>query len=123
MARPFHAKSVLGRSGISELRDVYKRQTFSYTRLNVEGHSRKRNLLEYDLWSPYIDAPRALTYARYAALEGVLPMPIVLGNFPENTPSNQMCIRDRHPSTFFRKYFVLLLTFHPIFGIIDNVLS
>ena len=24
--------------------------TFSYTRLNVEGHSRKRNLLEYDLW-------------------------------------------------------------------------
>ncbi|PWM78353.1 hypothetical protein [Victivallis vadensis] len=64
--------------------------TFSYTRLNVEGHSRKRNLLEYDLWSPYIDAPRALTYARYAALEGVLPMPIVLGNFPENTPSNHL---------------------------------
>lgn len=64
--------------------------TFSYTRLNVEGHSRKSNLLEYDLWSPYVDARRALTYARYAALERVLPMPIVLGNFPDNTPSNHL---------------------------------
>ena len=63
---------------------------FSYTRLNVEGHSRKLNLLEYDLWSPYVDAKRAKTYARYAALEGVVPVPIVLGDFPDNKPSNHL---------------------------------
>ncbi len=64
--------------------------TFSYTRLNVEGHSRKQDLLEYDLWSPYVDARRAKTYARYAALEGVYPAPIVLGDFPGNKPSNHL---------------------------------
>ncbi len=63
---------------------------FSRTRLNVEGHSRKRNVLEYDIWSPYVDAKRALTYARYAALEGVETTPIVLGDFPDNKPSNHL---------------------------------
>ncbi|MBS1368758.1 MAG: hypothetical protein HPZ91_02275 [Lentisphaeria bacterium] len=64
--------------------------TFSYTRLNTLGHSRKLNLLEYDLWSPYVDETRALTYARYAALEGVHPVPIVLGDYPGNRPSNHL---------------------------------
>ncbi len=64
--------------------------TMSYTMLNVEGNSQKQNLLEYDLWSPYVDARRAQTYARFAGIESVYPAPIVLGNFPDNTPSNHL---------------------------------
>lgn len=64
--------------------------TMSYTMLNVEGHSQKQNLLEYDLWSPYVDAQRAQTYARFAGIESIYPAPIVLGKFPDNTPSNHL---------------------------------
>lgn len=61
-------------------------RVLSYTRPNVLGHSRKLNLAEFDLWSPYVDLKRMETYARYAQLEQVLPVPIVFGDFITGSP-------------------------------------
>jgi hypothetical protein len=61
------------------------------TRQNVLGHSNKVNLVEHDLWSPYIDFKRHDIYEKYAYLQKILPIPIVFGNFPEgDPPSNHL---------------------------------
>ena len=65
--------------------------SFTFTRQNVLGHSRKTNLVEHDLWSPYVDLKRHETYERYAFLQKIIPVPIVFGNFPEgDPPSNHL---------------------------------
>lgn len=63
----------------------------SLTRQITPGHSRKINLLEYDLWSPYVDEKRALTYARSAQIDHILPVSIVFGEFPvAGAPSDHL---------------------------------
>lgn len=66
-------------------------ETFTLTRQNVLGHSKKLNLAEFDLWSPYVDLKRAEAYARYAHLQGILPIPFFIGDYPKgNVPSNHL---------------------------------
>lgn len=65
--------------------------TFSYTRLNALGNSKKLNLVEYDVYSPYIDFKRSLVFARYAQLQGILPVPIIMGDYPTgNKPESHL---------------------------------
>lgn len=63
---------------------------FSYTRLNPLGQSVKRNFVEFDVWSPYVDMQRARTYARYVQAEGLYPVPIVFGNYPQGKASDHL---------------------------------
>ncbi|MDR1282808.1 MAG: hypothetical protein LBK99_18575, partial [Opitutaceae bacterium] len=58
----------------------------SFTRPNVLGHSRKLNLAEFDLWSPYVDLKRMETWVRYSQMEHILPVPIVFGDFLKGSP-------------------------------------
>jgi len=59
----------------------------TYTKPQVLGGSRKLNLVEFDLSSPYVDMKRALAYARYSWAQNIVPAPIVLyGNYPQSTP-------------------------------------
>ena len=72
----------------------YGGTTFSCTRLNVNGNSKKLKMVEYDLYSPYVDFKRSLVFARYAQLQGILPVPFVLGEYPTGSK----------PTSFMTKY-------------------